>query len=405
MSEIANKKERLWTVPFLMVILLNLFNGAAGQMSYPLVAKFTMSLGGDLSTASTAAGLMSLASLFVCPFAGLLSDLFPRRRILQISSVGYAICLFLHLMASTVPVLMGLRLLTGVFFSVNSVTAVAFSTSFIPKKRMGEGLGYASLANILAQAVGPGIGLFLAEHYGFWANYLAAGLCALICLLMITLFPKESESVRDASADGEGSKEKKKIRPENLFAPQLTAFMLVAVLFSWGSSFLSTYLALIGDERQIAGIALFFTVYSLFMVVLRPVSGKLFDKKGVYVMVIPALAFTAVGLFLIGNAMTLPLILIASGFMAIGQGAGVPSIQAHSIKYLGQERAGVAVSTVQIGQNLGNAVGPMIGGLLVKPLGYKGMFSLLGGVIFVLGTGLTLIQRTAEKHSNEKRRS
>jgi len=401
MTEKVNqdKQERLWTLPFLMVILLNLFNGCAAQMSYPLVAKFTLSLGGDLGTASTAAGLMSLASLFVCPFAGLLSDRFPRRRILQVSFVAYAICLFLHLLAKTVPVLMALRLLTGIFFSVNSVTAVAFSTGFIPKKHMGEGLGYASLANVLAQAIGPGIGLALAERFGFGSSFLLAGLCAVASLVMITLFPKDTETAPETAP---APAEKRRIRLADLFAPELTAFMLVTVLFSWASGLLSTYLAIIGDERNIAGIALFFTVYSLAMVVLRPVSGKLFDRKGVYVMMVPALIFTAAGMWLIGIGMTLTAILSASILLAIGQGTGIPSMQAHSINRLGQKRAGVAVSTIQIGMNLGNAIGPMLGGVLVVSLGYQKMFSVFALVLLVLGALLTLLQYRVEKRREQK---
>ncbi len=387
-----DRQDRLWTIPFVMVILLNLFNGCAAQMSYPLVAKFTLSLGGDLKTASTAAGLMSLSSLFVCPFAGLLSDRFPRKRILQISFIAYAICLFLHLLAKTVPVLMALRLLTGIFFSVNSVTAVAFSTGFIPKKHMGEGLGYASLANVLAQAIGPGIGLALSEQFGFGASFLLAGLCAVASLVMITLFPKQNaENAQQAPAP------KQRIQLRNLFAPELTAFMLVTVLFSWGNSLLSTYLAIIGDERNITGIALFFTVYSIAMVVLRPLSGKLFDRKGVYVMMIPALIFAAAGMWTIGSAMSLTVILVAAVILAVGQGAGIPSMQAHSINRLGQERAGVAVSTIQIGQNLGNAVGPMLGGVLVVPLGYKGLFSGFSLALLIGGALLTALQWMVEK--------
>ncbi len=78
------KNETIWTPKFVLVILLTFFSGAAGQMTYPLVAKFSLTLNPDLTLASTIAGLMSLMSLFVCPFAGVLSDRFSRKRILQI---------------------------------------------------------------------------------------------------------------------------------------------------------------------------------------------------------------------------------------------------------------------------------------------------------------------------------
>ena len=339
--------ERLWTLPFIMVLVMNFFSTGAGQMSYPLVAKFSLSLGADLTTASTAAGLMSLAALFVCPFAGLLSDRFSRRRILQISFTGYAVCLLAHMAAKTIPFLIFLRLATGVFFSVCSVTAVAFSTAFIPKNRMGEGLGYSSLAMILAQAVGPGAGLAVAERFGYGACFLIAGLCAAACLLITMGFPA------DKGLPPSAPKKKQPFKLENLFAPQLLCFMLVTVLFSSASGMLTTYLAIIAEERHIENIGLFFTVYSLCMIIVRPFVGKLFDRKGVYILLFPALFFAAAGMVLIGCAMSLALMLGAAVFKAVGQGAGTPSIQAHAIRQLGQERSGVAVSTVQIGQNIG----------------------------------------------------
>ena len=53
---------------------------------------------------------------------------------------------------------------------------------------------------------------------------------------------------------------------------------------------ISTYLAILAEERGIGNIALFFTVYSACLVLLRPVTGKLLDKKGVYVILVPSVA-------------------------------------------------------------------------------------------------------------------
>ncbi len=397
----TGKDERLWTLPFIMVLVLNFFSSGAGQMSYPLVAKFSLSLGADLKTASTAAGLMSLASLFVCPFAGLLSDRFSRRRILLISFIGYAVCLLAHLLARSIPFLIFLRLATGVFFSICSVTAVAFSTAFIPKKHTGEGLGYASLAMILAQAVGPGLGLSLAERFGYGTCFLIAGLCAVVCLFITTGFPADTAPAPTAEPS-----QKHSFRLDSLFAPQLFCFMLLAVLFSSASGMITTYLAILAEERQIAGIGLFFTVYSVCMVIVRPFVGKMFDRKGAYILLFPALAFTAAGMILIGCAMSLTLMLCAAVFKAIGQGAGNPSIQAHAIRMLGRERSGVAVSTVQIGMNIGNAFGPIAGSFFVEAWGYQSMFSGFGVLLFVTGCLLTWIQLRSEKkneplHDNE----
>ena len=379
-------KEPIWTVKFILVIIMAMFSGLAAQLTYPLVARFSLTLNPDITLAGTIAGLMSLMSLFVCPFAGLLSDRFSRKRILQVSSICYASVLLMHALIRTIPGLIILRLLVGVFFSINSVTVVAFSTAFIPQSRIGEGLGYTALANVLAQAAGPAIGLKLVEVSGYPATFILASVSALLCAVVITILPYREEQ----------NKEKKKFSFNDLFAAEFTGFMLLSALFSGCSGLVATYLAILADQRGIANIALFFTVYSLCMVVFRPYSGKVYDRKGVYFVLIPAIISTACAMVLIGFGKTLAVMIAASLFNALGQGAGVPTLQADVIRKLDKSRTGVATSTIQIGQNIGNALAPMAGSFMVKALGYQAMYLSAAALIILAGFFLLFLQRMKE---------
>lgn len=379
-------KEPIWTVKFILVIIMAMFSGLAAQLTYPLVARFSLTLNPDITLAGTIAGLMSLMSLFICPFAGLLSDRFSRKRILQVSSICYASVLLMHALIRTIPGLIILRLLVGVFFSINSVTVVAFSTAFIPQSRIGEGLGYTALANVLAQAAGPAIGLKLVEVSGYPATFILASVSALLCAVVITILPYREEQ----------NKEKKKFSFNDLFAAEFTGFMLLSALFSGCSGLVATYLAILADQRGIANIALFFTVYSLCMVVFRPYSGKVYDRKGVYFVLIPAIISTACAMVLIGFGKTLAVIIAASLFNALGQGAGVPTLQADVIRKLDKSRTGVATSTIQIGQNIGNALAPMAGSFMVKALGYQAMYLSAAALITLAGFFLLFLQRLKE---------
>ncbi|MDO4192626.1 MAG: MFS transporter [Erysipelotrichaceae bacterium] len=379
-------KEPIWTVKFILVIIMAMFSGLAAQLTYPLVARFSLTLNPDITLAGTIAGLMSLMSLFVCSFAGLLSDRFSRKRILQVSSICYASVLLMHALIRTIPGLIILRLLVGVFFSINSVTVVAFSTAFIPQSRIGEGLGYTALANVLAQAAGPAIGLKLVEVSGYPATFILASVSALLCAVVITVLPYREEE----------NKEKKNFSFNDLFAAEFTGFMLLSALFSGCSGLVATYLAILADQRGIANIALFFTVYSLCMVVFRPYSGKVYDRKGVYFVLIPAIISTACAMVLIGFGKTLAVMIAASLFNALGQGAGVPTLQADVIRKLDKRRTGVATSTIQIGQNIGNALAPMAGSFMVKALGYQAMYLSAAALITLAGFFLLFLQRLKE---------
>ena len=87
----------------------------------------------------------------------------------------------------------------------------------------------------------------------------------------------------------------------------------------------------------------------------------------------------------------------AGVFKAMGQGSGIPSLQAYAVKSLDKERSGVAVSTIMIGQNVGNALAPIAGSFFVKSFGYEGMFCGFGAVMLVGGLILLLCQYKKEK--------
>ena len=377
----------LWTGTFILLIVLNLFNGMAGQMTIPLVAKFSYALTPDLTLASTVAGLMSLMSLFICPFAGVLSDRMDRRKLLLITMTGYGLSILLHALAHDVWVLIVLRLITGVFFSVSGVTLIAFSSLYVPRERLGEGMGYITLAAILAQAIGPALGLELVGILGYQVTFAISGVVALVAAAVLLLLPSQKESRPSA---------RRKIAFRDIFAMEFFGFMLLAALFSSGNGMVSTYLAILAEERNIPNIALFFTVYSACLVLLRPMTGKLLDKRGVYVILVPSVLCAALGMVFIGIGYTLPMMVAAGIFKSMGQGSGIPSLQAHVVKTLDKDRSGVAVSTIMIGQNVGNALAPIAGSFFVKAFGYEKMFCGFGGLMLAGGLLILLLQYRRE---------
>ena len=357
----------IWTKEFIMVFVMSLFSSTAAYMTYPLITQYALSIRNDIGLASTIAGLMSLMGLLISPFAGMITDSFNIKKVLQCSYLFYVFILLSHILATNIPLLIIMRLLVGISFAVNSVAGTVFSTHFIVRERMAEGLGYAALANILAQAIGPGLGLYLVELSGYSLTFFAAAMYAAVSLLIVTLLPYMQEKRPHFSFH--------KISFTDLIALEYADFMLVAALLSISSSWVTTYLSLIAIERNIVNVGLFFTFYSAFMAFVRPMFGTLHDQRGIYTVMLPAILCESLAIFMIGNATSLLLILASSLFKAVGQGAGSPALQAEVIKRMDKNKSGVAASTVLIGMHIGNAFGPMLGGVFVKDLGFTEMFS------------------------------
>ena len=357
----------IWAKEFIMVFMMSLFSSTAAYMTYPLITQYALSIKNDIGLASTIAGLMSLMGLLISPFAGMITDSFNIKKVLQCSYLFYVFILLSHILATNIPLLVIMRLLVGISFAVNSVAGTVFSTHFIVRERMAEGLGYAALANILAQAIGPGLGLYLVELSGYSLTFFAAAMCAAVSLLIVTLLPYMQEKRPHFSFH--------KISFTDLIALEYADFMLIAALLSISSSWVTTYLSLIAIERNIVNVGLFFTFYSAFMAFVRPMFGTLHDQRGIYTVMLPAIFCESLAIFMIGNATSLLLILASSLFKAVGQGAGSPALQAEVIKRMDKNKSGVAASTVLIGMHIGNAFGPMLGGVFVKDLGFTKMFS------------------------------
>ena len=371
-----------------MLIAINFGSGVAGYMTVPLVAKYVMTFGADITTASAVSGILSLVAMFMCPVAGVLSDRINKKKLLIITEAAYAVCLGLHAFARSLIALLLLRAVTGIFFSLSNVLTIAYASSYIPKSRMGEGLGYFGLVVPLVQAAGPSIGLGLRDSIGYGAVFTGAAIAALAAMICVAVLPYNAP---------EPSGQKKTLKFNDIFAVRFIWLMLLTALFSSANGLISTYLDILASERSITNISIFFTVFSVVLIIFKPLTGKLLDSRGMYLVIIPAVVFAAIGMFFVGIASSLWVMLIAAVCKALGQGAGTPTIQAHAVKMLDKSHSGVAVSTIQIGQSLGNSIAPVLGSFLVKPFGYTTMFCGFGGIILVAGFLFLILQARREK--------
>lgn len=106
----------------------------------------------------------------------------------------------------------------------------------------------------------------------------------------------------DAKAHQEGEK-KHSLKLNDLFAVEFLSLMLLATLFSSANGLATTYLDILATERGIPNISLFFTAYAVALLIVKPITGRLQDKKGLYFVMIPAVVFAALGTFLGGRCL------------------------------------------------------------------------------------------------------
>lgn len=392
-------KEPLWTRPFIIVLAISVFTCTASQMVTPLISKFALSLGAPLTLASTISSFMSLAALFCRPISGILSDRLNRKRIMIISTAIVTGSMACYAFSTNIAMLFTARVIHGIAFSFMGVSNMALGSDFVPNSRMGEGLGYLGLGNILAYAIGPSLGLEINETYGFPAVFGLASILAFISVVAMFAIPNKPITPRIKVETEQPVK--RKFALENFFAKDITLYVVILILFTSGNGLMNTYLAIMGDERGIPNVGLYFTAYSLVVLLVRPVAGKINDRFGLSAIMIPSFFLGATGMLCVAGAKNILPIIIAGGLKALGQGAAQPAIQAYSIRYLGKERAGVATSTCYIGQDLGNSIAPIMGSFVVSNFSYGVMYAGYAALLLVGGLSCYFLQRHLEKKKRE----
>lgn len=381
---------KLWNKWYITILLLSMVNHVASQLITPVVSKYAMSIGATMATAGTIAGLMSLAAMFARPFAGLSSDRINKKLIIAVAGAVMGVCMYFYSASKSVEMMAAVRFVHGIFFSFSTVALLAFNTMFIPKDKIGEGIGWSVVTTTLATAVGPNLGLWLVDHYGYKACFVAAAIGTIIPNLCFLVVPNRQEPhVPGKSA---------KFNMNDFISLQIFPFALLTGLFSCCNGIVNSFLTLLGDERGIEGVGVFFTAYSVILIVTRPITGKLYDQKGIKFIMYPSIALAALSMLLLGKATSTWAVLLAGVFKALGQGTGAPSIQAHCLKKLGRDKAGVVSSTCYMGNDIGNTVGPAIGGLIASRAGYGSMFITIAVSVIVIGWPLLFFKTRYDEH-------
>ena len=357
--------ERIFSLQFILVLLLSVISGSSSYMVNPILPEYLVSRGAPLEITGLISSLMSWVALVGRPFCGAAADRYNKKVLMIISYLLTILCLVLYSVSDTVPMLVFVRILNGVAFSISGTVSMAFGAEFIPLSRMGEGMSYIAIGTVISTMLGPQLGDLVQQLFGLEKVFLYASLLNLTCIVLTIVLPYKHQKEE---------KEKFVFRLSDFFAYQLWMYVILIGVLSVGNGILLYYLKDFGDSRAIDNIALFYTVGSIATMGSKPFTGKLIDRKGIAFVLYPSFVISAIFAAVFAKSYTLIVVLIASVLKSIGQGTGSAAIQTEAVKQLGIKKSGVASSTCYIGQDLGNALGPAIGAVIISKSGYEPLF-------------------------------
>lgn len=347
MSSVA--APRLVTRPFLLVSLLSLGYFVADGTSFALVSRYAVGpLGTDEFGAGLVYGAFSLSALLLRPVAGRLADRRGRRPLMVGGCALFGAVMFAHLLAVSVPILIGLRLALGVAEALVFVAAFAAEADLAPEARRGEALTLFSLSLYVGIAIGPLIGEAVLGEDRWWAVWITSGLLAFLAAGLGLLVPETRPTDGPPSEAG-------------FFHP---AGVLPGLVLLTGVLGMAGYFTLMPpfavNELGLEGLRGYLLLFGGIVVATRLLGARMVDRVGARKLSGGSMLITAAGLATFWLAPTTTGLAVGTVLLALGVAFTTPSLAALTISRSLPADRGAALGTFSVFIDLAFGVGPIL---------------------------------------------
>ena len=388
-----NSSAKLWTKNYILILIINLFVYIGFYLLVPTLPALAKQIGGSNLQTSLVVSGFSISSLICRAVTGHVADKVDRKPLLLIGLLILALCTFSY-MFLPISAVIAVRILQGVGWGMSSTAIAAIVSEMVPIKHRGEGMGYYSLSMIISMSLAPIIAIIVMNSYNFNKVAVVSIILVGIAILLLQLVLLPQNKVQRLGAEKEKIIVLRDIIEKRALFPSFLCFLLVIPLCG-----IMSYIMLFGREIRLPNIWVFFVGYVLMILVTRSFVGKLFDKKGHAVVIIPGAISMIIGLMILSYVNSVTSLIIASLFYGFGYGAVQPSLQAWAVSRSPVERIGAANGTFLSSMDLSFTIGSIILSLIAEIKSYAIMyrFSDIFMVIFMLVYGFVLLK---EKKSN-----
>ncbi|WP_339176840.1 MFS transporter [Paenibacillus sp. FSL H8-0317] len=361
---------RLWTREFISLSAINFF---ITLIFFLLNSTITLYAINEFNATSSQAGIIAGVFIIGSLIGRLLTGrLVKSKKILITGLLMFILTTLLYLIHYNISFLILSRLINGFTVGMAQTVVGTVVVMTLPASRKGEGISYFAISTALATGLGPFIGMYMSQNVSFNMIYY---LCFLLGLInfVIAIF------IKIPLPNNTEAKKEKGIKLSDFIELKVLPIAIIAFLMSFCFSGIISYLNVYALELNLVDSAsFFFMVYTVFVLISRPFTGRVVDKKGANVIMYPAFVLFGAGLLLLGSVTSGVTLLVAAGLVALGFGNISSISQAVSISLAEPHRVGLATATFFIFIDLGNGFGPSVIGMIIPYTGYDGLYVFLG---------------------------
>lgn len=356
------KQDKIITRDFVLIWIANFFIFLGFQMTLPTLPLFVKELGGTDQLIGIIVGIFTFSALIFRPYAGHALETKGRGVVYLFGLILFVVSVGTFGFMPSIGWLIVMRIIQGIGWGFSTTASGTIATDLIPPKRRGEGMGYYGMSGNFALALGPALGLTLADVITFPQLFLiSAGLGLAAFLLSMNIkFKKVDESPDKTKVIKFDLFEKTAVNP---------SILLFFITLTFGG--IASFLPLHAANQGVEGIQLYFILYAIFLMASRIFAGKIYDQKGDIYVIPPGVVMIFIAMLLLAWLPSTKVMLIAACFYGFGFGMVQPALQAWAVNAAPNNRKGMANATFFSSFDLGVGVGAILFGQLAFIFNYR----------------------------------
>jgi len=355
------KTKSIYTVDVILVMAASFLFMFSVMFVTPLINGYALSLGADSILAGIITGSMSIVSIFLRPIAGNLVDLYSKYCLSLIGGILILIGVSGYWLVNTSGLLILFRLINGTGFVLATICMTTWLAFLVPRRFVGEAMGFYGLMNALAMAVAPLIAINSYKVIGYRYSMMIASLAAVIMLIMIKFV--KNHAIPQNKLSLKNIKHIRIIQKDTIPVALLMLFFSIPYFATQAD--LVEYVAM---RKLSVSVGYFFLIYALSLLIIRIWLKRFFDTIAFgfwfWLSLIAMIIFLISMAFMKNNF----IMLIAAVALSIGYGVIYSINQTTALLLSPLDQQGLASSTVYLGLDLGMASAPILGGIIASTI-------------------------------------
>ncbi|RJE84781.1 MFS transporter [Paenibacillus sp. 1011MAR3C5] len=370
-----------WSAAYLKICMCNMLVFLSFQMLLPTLPVYLTDTGVERAVVGLVVAVITVAAVLIRLGTGYALDHWNRKRIVIAGLLAFLLASLAYMLSPSIGWVIGCSIGLGIGWGILTASYATLVSDLIPPGQQGAGIGTFMLFGLASMAVGPYAGGWIYGQFGALALFMAASAVAVLPLVLSLRGRNEGTALsKEIALSGRRSH----ALLASIFERSALLPAALLMLFTCCYGGILTYVVLYGQQLGIMNGGIFFLLSSGASILVRPLAGKLFDRRGPAYVLVPGMMLGIVALTMLSAATGFPLFMLSAFVYGLSFGAVQPYMLAWTIQRALPERRGAANSTFLIGLDIGVAAGSALLGLGVKNGEYAPMFGLSAGILGVL---------------------